>query len=303
MYKVDTLTFKEFYLRIKIASIRKKLTPNASLNKELCVDCKKYDDVIHVKSLVRILEEIAEAEQDRLIKEQKEIGAVTSPQNLSNIDHSMDDDSVVTPKTNDSASGQKPKDDSSDNRPMGMRNNPISKSQDGEDGVKQKTKKLTRTGASSPKNSSDYKEGDLMKLGQARLEGSFSAPRGNKSTMGPKVELCTIEEDKAETQTSHYIDGISERQDSSLQGGAPFRGSHILHDSDAPESERKPKCRSFSSMSDSDQDRGSPAPQSMKYNNSSGKSDMEKAKMLQEKIDSGLLASNFNLDGDLPDSN
>jgi hypothetical protein len=69
MYKVDTLSFKEFYLRIKIASIRKKLTPNASLNNELCVDPKKYDDVIHVKSMVRILEEIAEAEQDRLMKE------------------------------------------------------------------------------------------------------------------------------------------------------------------------------------------------------------------------------------------
>jgi uncharacterized protein YfkK (UPF0435 family) len=79
MYKVDTLTFKEFYLRIKIASIRKKLTPNASLNKELCVDSKKYEDVIHVKSMVRILEEIAEAEQDRLMKEQDEKGAGTTP--------------------------------------------------------------------------------------------------------------------------------------------------------------------------------------------------------------------------------
>jgi hypothetical protein len=38
-----------------------------------------------------------------------------------------------------------------------------------------------------------------MKFGANRLEGSFSAPRGNKSSMGPKVELCTIEEDKAET--------------------------------------------------------------------------------------------------------
>ena len=30
-YKIDTLLFKDFYLRMKIASIRKKLTPNASL--------------------------------------------------------------------------------------------------------------------------------------------------------------------------------------------------------------------------------------------------------------------------------
>jgi hypothetical protein len=178
---------------------------------------------------------------------------------LNGIDHTFDSESVVTPKTNDSASGQKHKEDLTEGRPAGLRNNPISKSQDVEDGPgKGKTKKLTRTEPSSPKESGDYKEGDLMKFGPARLEGSFSASRG-KSTIGPKVELCTIEEDKAETQTSHYVDGISERQDSSLQGGMPFRGSVILNDSDAPESEKKPKCRSFSNMSGSDTENNSPA--------------------------------------------
>jgi hypothetical protein len=47
---------------MKIASIRKKLTLNESLNAELCVDSKKYPDMIHVKSMVKILEEIAENE-------------------------------------------------------------------------------------------------------------------------------------------------------------------------------------------------------------------------------------------------
>lgn len=95
-------------MRIKIASIRKKLTPNDSLNKELCVDPKKYNDVIHVKSMVRILEEIAESEQERMMKEQEENRvAGTTPTNLNNADnHTVDSDSVVTPKTNDS--GQKP---------------------------------------------------------------------------------------------------------------------------------------------------------------------------------------------------
>ena len=90
-------------------------------------------------------------------------------------------------------------------------------------------KKLTRS-------DNDYKEGgDLMKFGHTKLEGSFSAGRGNKTSMGPKVELCTIEEDKAETQTSHYA--VSERQDSSLMGNTQIRGSNMLHDNDFPESE------------------------------------------------------------------
>lgn len=56
---------------MKIASVRKKLTPNESLNRELCVDRKKYSDLIHVKSMVKILEEIAESEQEKLMREEE----------------------------------------------------------------------------------------------------------------------------------------------------------------------------------------------------------------------------------------
>jgi hypothetical protein len=40
----------------------------------------------------------------------------------------------------------------------------------------------------------------------------------------------------------------------------------------------------------------------MKFNNSSGKSDKEKAKIIQEKIDAGLLTSNFSLEDNHQDS-
>ena len=37
-FKVDLLSVKDFYLKIKIANIRKVLTENESLNRELCLD-------------------------------------------------------------------------------------------------------------------------------------------------------------------------------------------------------------------------------------------------------------------------
>ena len=37
-FKVDLLSVKDFYLKIKIANVRKVLTENESLNRELCLD-------------------------------------------------------------------------------------------------------------------------------------------------------------------------------------------------------------------------------------------------------------------------
>lgn len=71
-FVLDVLKVKDFYLRIKIASIRKRLTENASLNDELCVDLKTHKDILNVKQLVRALEEIAEEEQANIIKEEAE---------------------------------------------------------------------------------------------------------------------------------------------------------------------------------------------------------------------------------------
>ena len=56
------LKFKDFYLRVKIANIRKRLVENESLNKEICLDQKTHKDLINVKIMVKALEEIAEEE-------------------------------------------------------------------------------------------------------------------------------------------------------------------------------------------------------------------------------------------------
>ena len=69
-FQIDVLKIKEFYLKIKIANIRKKLTENESLNLELCLDKKMHKDLFNVKLLVKALEELAEEEQTLLIKEE-----------------------------------------------------------------------------------------------------------------------------------------------------------------------------------------------------------------------------------------
>ena len=72
-FQIDVLKIKEFYLKIKIANIRKKLTENESLNIELCLDKKMHKDLFNVKLLVKALEELAEEEQTLLIKEEQEL--------------------------------------------------------------------------------------------------------------------------------------------------------------------------------------------------------------------------------------
>ena len=66
------MKFKDFYLKIKIASIRKRLTENESLNTEIAIDAKTHKDLINVKLMVKALEELAEEEQKKLIEEERE---------------------------------------------------------------------------------------------------------------------------------------------------------------------------------------------------------------------------------------
>lgn len=67
---LDVLKIKDFYLKMKISSIRKRLTENASINEELCVDVKNHKELINVKQMIRALEEIAEDEQIMMMKEE-----------------------------------------------------------------------------------------------------------------------------------------------------------------------------------------------------------------------------------------
>jgi len=62
VYKLDTLAQKDFYLKIKIANIRKTLTENTSLNTELCLDPITHPNLFNMKTFVMALEDIAEIE-------------------------------------------------------------------------------------------------------------------------------------------------------------------------------------------------------------------------------------------------
>ena len=61
-YRVDQLKVKDFYLKIKIANIRKTLDENQSLNDELCLDPKLFPIFFNMKWFIRALEDIAEIE-------------------------------------------------------------------------------------------------------------------------------------------------------------------------------------------------------------------------------------------------
>lgn len=70
-FKVDILSQKDFYLKIKIANIRKTLNQNESINKELCLDPEKYPTVFNMKTFVKALEDIAEEEQSKIFEQEK----------------------------------------------------------------------------------------------------------------------------------------------------------------------------------------------------------------------------------------
>lgn len=70
-FRVDVISVKDFYLKIKIANIRKNLQENQSLNKELCLDSVLHPHVFNMKTFVRALEDIAEVEQEKLMEMEK----------------------------------------------------------------------------------------------------------------------------------------------------------------------------------------------------------------------------------------
>jgi hypothetical protein len=60
VYRIDILQVKDFYLKIKIANIRKNLHENESINRELCLDPDSHPTFFNMKTFVRALEDIAE---------------------------------------------------------------------------------------------------------------------------------------------------------------------------------------------------------------------------------------------------
>lgn len=70
--KVEVIKLHDFYLRLKLASIRKKLKENVSINLFLAIDGDNHPGFVQVKRMIKALEIIAEQEQEELIKEQEE---------------------------------------------------------------------------------------------------------------------------------------------------------------------------------------------------------------------------------------
>jgi hypothetical protein len=60
--KVEIIKHHDFYLRLKLASIRKKLKENLSINSFLAIEGDKYPGVMQVKRMIKALEIIAEGE-------------------------------------------------------------------------------------------------------------------------------------------------------------------------------------------------------------------------------------------------
>ena len=55
---VDIMQTKDFYLKLKLAGIRKTVKEVENLNKFLCLD-SKYSNLMQVKRVVKALEEVA----------------------------------------------------------------------------------------------------------------------------------------------------------------------------------------------------------------------------------------------------
>jgi hypothetical protein len=60
--KVEIIKLQDFYLRLKLASIRTKLTENETLNLFLAIDGDKHPGFVQVKKMIKALEAIAEGE-------------------------------------------------------------------------------------------------------------------------------------------------------------------------------------------------------------------------------------------------
>jgi len=72
LIKIEVIKYHDFYLRLKLASIRKKLKENETINKFFAIDGNKYPGFMQVKRMIKALEIIAEGEQEDLIKENEE---------------------------------------------------------------------------------------------------------------------------------------------------------------------------------------------------------------------------------------
>ena len=206
-FHLDVLKFKDFYLRIKIANIRKRLVENESLNNELCLDRKTHKDLINVKLMVKALEELAEEEQKALIEEEKVAAEKLAKEKEKDglVKETITASDVETPrsesKTPDLTEDKKDDEESKGNN-----------------------KEESKKGKSKDEAKDSYGL-DPMKFGNAAIRSKNNGTHSPLLGERQFANLVTIEEDKNETQTSNYIENASEREDSKLFSSNNFRGS------------------------------------------------------------------------------
>lgn len=155
--------------------------------------------------MVKALEELAEEEQKVLLEEEKK-----QAENLAKVEAGEKKDTigasdVETPR--------------SDNQP----DNKI------KDALVEETKTASEKDepTEEKKKKEEVKESyvvDSIKFGNARSKNISNSPSIAERAFVP---LNTIEEERNETQTSNYLENISEREDSRLMSSNNFRGSNI----------------------------------------------------------------------------
>jgi hypothetical protein len=195
---VDIMQTKDFYLRLKIAGIRKTVKENENLNSFICLD-SKFANLIHVKKMVKALEEIAQGEQ---LKMQEELALR---------EHEMKE--VAEEEEGDVGEDERKQQRKKANGDL-LRETGIG-------GLSAMPSHMLTGGPGGVHNPYEMRGGPSAAK-MAMLMG-FN-------------HLNTIEEEKHETQTSNYFrdGGESERDDSRHMNTTNFlaKGSRILNDED-----------------------------------------------------------------------
>lgn len=203
--KVEIIKLHDFYLRIKLASIRKKIKENSTLNQFLAIDGNKFPGFVQVKRMIKALEIVAEKEQELMIKEQEE-KQKAHKEKLKQI-------------ANERASQGLP---SLSEEELEKLITPISEDKKG---AEKKTKEIINK---EKKTASKAGMEEVIKLGgKAPKIGEREGKSRFASVAGPGGQLNTIEEDLHETQTSHYSQHIRDEQQSDREGSRHQLSTHL----------------------------------------------------------------------------
>lgn len=222
---VEIMQTKDFYLRLKIAGVRKTVKEIENLNGFLCLDAK-FPHLMQVKRVIKALEEVAQGEQAKLqeemIRKQEELlknklgvgGAASIVEEANEDEEETDGDIGEDEKNERKAKAGKHK-----------------------KGTNQDLIRETGGGIGLLTGGPHSGYGGYS-MGGGGMRGAMGGPHASKIQMLMGFNhLNTIEEEKHETQNSAYFrDGDeSHREESRIHGGHEHsaffaKGSRILDD-------------------------------------------------------------------------